>query len=75
MQVAIYEHLQMVQMHNIWFHGGTDNCGRSVKILGKLPFMNIYICHGVPYACIIFGFLVVQATVAVHSKHYESCHL
>ena len=79
MQVVIYECLHLlcysIGLHNIWFHGGTGNCGPPFSILCKSSFMNIYICHGVPYACIIFGFVVVQTTVAVHSEYYASRHL
>ena len=58
MQVIIYEHLHLswgsICLHNIWFHGATGNCGCPFSILCKSSFINIYICCGVPYACIIF---------------------
>ena len=79
MKVAIYEHLHLswgwIYLQNIWFHGGTEHCGHKFQILCKSSFMNICFFCVVLYACIIFGFMMLQATVAVHSKYDASRHL
>ena len=69
MQVAIYEHLHLswgsICLHNIGFV--------VVQVIMQVVIYEHL--QVILYACIMFGFVVVQATVAVHSKYYASRHL